>query len=92
MRAAATGDASFNRLILLAPPPTGVAGELRAGRTLFVVSEGERLRDSVRRDFESAPDPKRLEVLPGDAHAQQVFKTDQGERLTRLIVEFLTEE
>jgi pimeloyl-ACP methyl ester carboxylesterase len=93
MRAAVAADPeAIDRLILLAPPPTGVAAELRAARILFVVTEGDRFRQSVEGDFEAAVGDKRLEILPGEAHAQHVFKTEQGERLARLILEFLVEE
>ena len=30
-----------------------------------------------------------IELLPGDAHAQHIFNTDQAEALTSLILEFL---
>jgi len=90
MRAVVVGKVSVDRLVLLAPPPTDLAGNLRAGRTLFVVSEGDRLRTSVERDHRLAAGDKRLEILPSGAHAQHIFGTDQGETLTRLIVDFLT--
>ena len=93
MRAAVAAEpATINRLVLLAPPPTGVAGDLHAQHVLFAVSAGDRFRSSVEHDFELAGEDKRLEVLPGDAHAQHVFATEHGERLARLIVGFLTEE
>lgn len=93
MRASVAADpAAIDRLILLAAPPTDVAAELRAKRVLFVVAEGDRFREWVEADFEAAGGDKRLEVLPGDAHAQHIFKTEHGELLTQLIVGFLTEE
>ncbi len=60
------------------------------GDKLFIVSEGDRLSDSVRSQFQKAPEPKRLEILKGSAHAQHIFKTDQAEKLEKLIVDFLT--
>jgi hypothetical protein len=66
------------------------------GRKLFIVSRGDigdgdipRL-PRVRDQFERAPDPKELLILEGPAHAQFLFQTDQGERLMREIVRFLT--
>jgi hypothetical protein len=46
--------------------------------------------DAIREQYERAPEPKALVVLDGDAHAQFVFETDQGARLMREIVEFLS--
>jgi len=43
----------------------------------------------VRQQYELAPDPKELILLPADAHAQYIFKTDQAERLTEGILAFL---
>ena len=42
---------------------------------------------------EEAPgDRNEVLVLPGDAHAQAVFETDQGERLTQAVLERLEEQ
>jgi dienelactone hydrolase len=46
-----------------------------------------RIRDA----FERTPEPKRLILLDGSAHAQFLFDTDQGDRLLREIEKFLTE-
>jgi hypothetical protein len=43
----------------------------------------------IRDQYAQAPDPKKLVLLPGDAHAQHIFKTDQAERLTEEILRFL---
>jgi hypothetical protein len=37
------------------------------------------------------PEPKKLIILDGTAHAQFLFQTDQGERVIREIVQFLSE-
>jgi pimeloyl-ACP methyl ester carboxylesterase len=64
------------------------------GRKLFVTSRddasgsGPRL-PGIRAQFERAPEPKELLILDGSAHAQQLFDTDQGDRLLREIVRFL---
>lgn len=81
----------IHRLVLLANPPFGSPQKLK-GDKLFIVSEGDRLAASVKKEFQKAPKPKRLEVLQGDAHAQHIFKTDQAGKLEKLIVGFLTEE
>jgi len=64
---------------------------------LFIVarddpdSRGEPRLTSIRRQFESAPEPKELVVLEGEAHAQLLFDTDQADRLLEEILRFLTE-
>ena len=45
----------------------------------------------IRDQYERAPDPKQLVILEGSAHAQHIFETDQGERLMREILRFLSE-
>jgi hypothetical protein len=44
---------------------------------------------SIKEQYARAPEPKRPVLLDGNAHAQNIFKTDQAARLTTLIVEFL---
>ena len=46
---------------------------------------------SIRDQYVRSPDPKRLVVLEGSAHAQFIFQTDQGKALLDLILRFLTE-
>jgi hypothetical protein len=45
----------------------------------------------VRDEYGKAPGPKELLVLPGSAHAQNIFPTDQGARLMENIVRFISE-
>lgn len=89
MAASAETD-RIDRLVLLAPGSEGLGAGIRASSTLFIVSEGDRMRDAVDREYAAAPEPKRIEVLPGTAHAQHLFATDQADALTELIVGFLT--
>jgi len=44
----------------------------------------------VTRAAEKAAGPKELVVLEGSAHAQFIFDTDQGDRLMREILRFLS--
>ena len=75
-------------LILLSG--TGEVSGLGDYPRLFVASEGEGLAGTVRSMAEEAPGSRNEAlILPGDAHAQAIFKTDQGERLTRIILERL---
>ncbi len=81
----------IHRLVLLANPPFGSPQKLKGGK-LFIVRVGDRLAASVKKEFQKAAKPKRLELLPGDTHAPHIFKTDQAGKLEKLIVGFLTEE
>jgi pimeloyl-ACP methyl ester carboxylesterase len=85
----------IDRLVLLAAwtdrPP-----EKMKGRKLFIVArddandDGPRL-PKIRANYEKAVGPKDLVILDGSAHAQYLFATDQGERLMREILRFLSE-
>lgn len=66
------------------------------GRKLFILSRDDRSGDGLRlpgitESYKKAPDPKKLIVLDGSAHAQYIFVTDQGDRLMRELVQFLSE-
>ena len=97
--AQASADAApgeIDRIVLLAHMPVD-APERMQGRKLFIVARddtgsGDRPRlPAIRRQYEQAPQPKSLEVLDGTAHAQAIFATEEGERLMRAILAFLTE-
>ncbi len=69
---------------------TGEVSGLGEYTKLFVASEGEGLAGTVRTMAEEAPGSRNEAlILPGDAHAQAIFETDQGERLMRAILERL---
>ena len=84
----------ISRLILLGAgagerPP----GELAVPK-LLIVSREDRSGDGLRlpgieKSFEKMPEPKRLFVVSGSAHAQAIFATSTGKRVMRQIVEFL---
>jgi hypothetical protein len=44
----------------------------------------------IRQQYEKTSDPKELVILEGSAHAQLIFAMDQGERLMREILRFLS--
>jgi dienelactone hydrolase len=86
----------IDRLVLLGSAG-GSKPERLKGRKLFITSRddlgpGDKPRlPKIRADYESAPEPKELIILDGSAHAQFIFGTDQGERLMREILRFLSE-
>ncbi len=97
----AAGDASIRsaageieRIVFLGAAPNLPADQLKS-RCLFIVARddsngaGPRL-PGIRAQYEKAPRPKELIVLDGSAHAQFLFQTDQGERVMREILRFLS--
>lgn len=97
----AAGDASIasepgeiSRVVFLGSAPNGPAEKLKCG-SLFIVARddanaaGPRL-PRIRAQYEKAPEPKQLIILDGSAHAQFLFQTDQGDRVMREIVRFLS--
>jgi pimeloyl-ACP methyl ester carboxylesterase len=104
MGGGAAGDASIeaapgeiDRLVFL-----GCGGsdrpEKMKGRKLFIIARGDLgPRDiprlpKVREQYAKTPGPKELIILEGSAHAQFLFATDQGERVMREILRFLSEK
>ncbi len=89
----ASQPGEIDRLILLAAEPTCLADKIKSP-LLFIVAHddtsgsGPRL-PRIRAWFENAPQPKKLLVLNGSAHAQFLFRTDQGERVMQEILTFL---
>jgi len=101
MGGSAAGDASIasepgeiDRLVLLGAAPYGPAEKLKAP-ILFIVARDDASADgprlpSIRAQYEKAPKPKELIILDGSAHAQFLFQTDQGDRVMREILRFLS--
>ena len=73
-----------------------IGAALLAMSVIFIVTRddandaGPRL-PRIQKQYERAPEPKELVVLDGSAHAQFVFKSDQGQRLMKEILRFLTQ-
>lgn len=87
--AANLDDGEIAHLILLAAVAARDPQSM-TGTKLFVVAEGDSFRRSVEEQFQRASEPKRIEILPGSAHAQHIFRTPTGDALTELIVAELT--
>ena len=97
----AAGDASIasepgeiQRLVFLGSSPNGPAEKLKCP-SLFIVARDDASEDGprlpgIRAKYEKAPEPKELIILDGSAHAQFLFDTDQGERVMREILRFLS--
>ena len=86
----------IDRIVLLAHSAIDEPERMQ-GRKLFITSRGDTTGSGtlrlprIREQYEQAPGPKELVVLEGAAHAQFIFETDQGERLMREILRFLSE-
>ncbi len=86
---------NFDRIVLLGSSG-GDSPEKLNGRRLFIVARDDRSSDGLRlpeisNHFERAPQPKKLVLLDGSAHAQFLFDTGQGQRLMDEILRFLSE-
>jgi pimeloyl-ACP methyl ester carboxylesterase len=100
MGGSAGGDASIasqpgeiDRVVMLGAAPNGPAEKLHSA-TLFIVARDDTSGDGprlpgIQKQFEKAPEPKKLIILEGSAHAQYLFQTDQGDRVMREILDFL---
>ena len=92
--AAETEPAAIDRLVLLASGAYTPLLHMK-GPKLFILSrddanaEGLRL-PHIRAQYEKAIEPKELVIVEGNAHAQFLFQTDQGERVMREILRFLS--
>lgn len=80
---------TIDQLILLAPVAIRQPENIRASRVVYVSAQGDPSLARTREQYQRAPEPKRLELVPGDAHAQHLFKTDQAQTLVDLLVELL---
>ncbi len=79
----------IDRLFLLSPVPIPDPQAMHAKRIMYVASRDEKLAPSVKAQFAHAPEPKQIELLDGNAHAQNIFATPQGPKLLALLEDFL---
>ncbi len=78
----ASQSGEIDRLVLLAAEPDGPADKIKAPLLVIVARDdtsgsGPRL-PRVRRWYDQAPEPKKLLVVDGSAHAQFLFQTSQA--------------
>jgi pimeloyl-ACP methyl ester carboxylesterase len=100
MGGAAAGDTSImsrpgevDRIVMLGAAPNLPADRLKSP-ALFIVARDDASEDGLRlpgiqKQFDKAPQPKKIVVLEGSAHAQYLFATEQGERVMREILQWL---
>lgn len=90
----ASQPGDIDRLILLAANGNGPAEQIKSPLLVIVArddtsGDGPRL-PHIRAWFDKAPEPKQLIILEGSAHAQFLFQTEQGDRVTKEVLRFLT--
>jgi alpha/beta superfamily hydrolase len=92
----ASQPGEIDRIVMLGAAPYGPAEKLKSA-SLWIVARndasggGTELRlPGIQAQYEKAPEPKKLIVLDGSAHAQYLFQTDQGKRVMDEILSFLT--
>jgi dienelactone hydrolase len=93
---AAADPGEFDRVVFFGSEGGGHPEKL-AGRKLYIVARGDASGDGLRlpgieAHFARAPEPKKLVVLDGTAHAQFLFATDEGPKVMKAILQFLLEK
>ena len=84
----------LDAVILLAATPDHP--EKMRGRKFFIIAKEDIGSGDIprlpkfREQFTKAPEPKKILILEGSAHAQFIFTTPQGDRLMRDILDFLS--
>jgi alpha-beta hydrolase superfamily lysophospholipase len=100
MGGAAAADASIvshsgeiDSVVMLGAAPNLPADRMKSAALFIVAREdtsgsGPRL-PGIKKQYERAPEPKKLVILEGSAHAQYLFQTDQAGRVMAEIVAWL---
>ena len=86
---------TFDRLVFLASTG-GDHPEKLTGRKLYLVARDDKGSSGLRlpeisANYARAPEPKKLVIVEGSAHAQYLFATEQGPRVLDEIVRFLSQ-
>lgn len=90
----ASAAAEIDRIVFLGSSPNGPADKLKSP-SLFLVARDDTSGDGprlpgIRAQFAKAPEPKKLIILDGSAHAQFLFQTPQAKRVMDEILNFLS--
>jgi dienelactone hydrolase len=85
----------ISRLVLLGAGAGDQPPELIAVPKLLIVSREDRSGDGLRlpgieKAYKRMPEPKRILIVTGSAHAQGMFDTTVGDRVTREMIRFLS--
>jgi esterase/lipase len=104
MGGAAAGDASIeskpgeiDRIVMLGAAPNAPAEKLKSP-SLFIVARDDASGDNalrlpgIQKQYDKAPQPKKLIVLDGSAHAQYLFQSNHAECVMHEILQFLSDK
>jgi len=83
-----SGPVAIRKVVLLAPAG-GPAITSMTSDKLFVVSENERMFNGVMAIYNASAEPKQIQIYPGRAHAQHLFKTGVRDALIERITNFI---
>ena len=88
LSAMARSPQQWDQLILLSS--SGDVRRIGTAPKLFVASEGEGMAETARQMAKDSPGSQNdVLIVKGSAHAQAIFRTSEGPRLTRAILERL---
>jgi len=88
LSAMAESPHQWDQLILLSS--AGDVGGIGTAPKLFVASEGEGMAETARQMAKASPGSHNdVLIVKGSAHAQAIFRTSEGPRLTRAISDCL---
>ena len=68
-------------LILLSPMPIANPEKMQADWFLYIATENEGGIETIKAQYQQAPEPKQIKLLKGNAHAQHIFKTAEKSAL-----------
>ena len=85
-------DESVNKVIVLAPSG-GNPVKSKKIKKLFIIVKEDRLGiyPNVKRLYKDSSEPKKIVEFEGSEHAQHLFKSSHKEKLSNLIVDFISE-
>ena len=85
-------DERINKAIALAPY-NGVPIKSDRIQKLFIVAKGDNVTSSIsiKKLYNDSSEPKKMVEFEGSAHAQHLFKGSHKEKLSDLIIDFITE-
>jgi pimeloyl-ACP methyl ester carboxylesterase len=92
---AESGPGEFDRVVFVGSEGGSHPEQLK-GRKLYLVARDDTSGDGprlpgIKAHYAKAPQPKRLIVVNGSAHAQFLFGTDEGPQVINEILNFITQ-
>lgn len=81
----------IDKLILLSPVAIAHPEQIKS-QVLYIASQDEAMAQQIKAQFEKVTTFKQIQMIPGKAHAQHIFKTEQKEKLNQVIIDFLNQK